>query len=460
MAGSSDWWEKDTIEDGLLLKLIEEVEQLGRLPAEGKGLADEKRPNPYITYFGSTAEAYRKVAEILYGNSRLTAPDDLLPRERELSEDEQAKILLARRETYLKRLQELKTPGTLNRWRSEASRRRLDKELADRRRLSPNLTKPKRKRRKKKVSKETVKNERLDASKIMEMTRARDDSEVLQAEQLLRKIFQRGVEAKLQQDQEQGAEQIQKSQRGLKDSKSQKNVEEVTKKMANRAKWNEEQLLEMLYNICRHYGGSIPSTTQFQDYLYTHTERNMPCFETFRTRLGKRATWRQRVNEYALAHGLEPIGGGADLTEEGSDEGAAKHDDASAQPERRVVSGSEAELGGDEASKQPESCVRPELGSESEGLPNGTSVQPELENASSKTCPEVGSGMDGTPNQTKSEEGSEPELEKTQTEGATEEEKSVIRINLTGMTFRFQINGQDYEVTVGPGATGEMKNTS
>ena len=128
------WWKLDSTEDKILLNIVWMAEKLGRLPEM------EEIPNtpqhPYVgqckMYFGSVEAVLEQVAELLYGDKRLSGPTQLLPEEERFSKDEQERITRRRWLRYEETLRELHEPGALYRRREkhEARRRRRQRMVA------------------------------------------------------------------------------------------------------------------------------------------------------------------------------------------------------------------------------------------------------------------------------------------------------------------------------------------
>lgn len=272
-----DWWNQDTPEDKLLLILIKEVEELGHLPVvDGKVVSQRSaHGSSFITYFGSLANAYKKVAQILYGHRDLTAPDDLLPSERELSEEEQAKILKERRETYLRKLQELKTPGTLNRWRKEAVRRQYETRIPDGYVVKQIPTK--------------------SAHEMIELhsKSARKTSGLFQPSASTEGSAPEPVLERARRAQAQGAGQTQ--------NRTVKDVKDV-----GGPRRSKDQVLEMLYMMCQHFG-KMPSYSQIKMYAKEHEDQQIASMPVFQRTLGEKDTWERQLDEYVKTNGLAPL---------------------------------------------------------------------------------------------------------------------------------------------------------
>lgn len=320
MIGSEfDWWNQDTPEDKCLLVLIKEVIARGSLPDSSERLTGA---NLCITYFGSVANAYRKVAGLLYGHGDLTSPEDLLPSERELPEDEQAKILAARRETYERKVQELKTPGTLNRWRREAAAKQFEVKVPEgcvvkqiplksahemiqqhkqTARRTDGLFQPS-------VSEAPV--AKPSGHKQREVSAAKSPRErrpltfqqqweaIQESQRKSREAAQRAQAKRAQQAQTRNTQQVQQTQ--VNETQRAQQVEKTTGKDVKKVggpRVTKDCALEILDRIEREVG-RLPTKADIRAYATAHDQERVPHFTTFCRVLGSREEWEVQLREY------------------------------------------------------------------------------------------------------------------------------------------------------------------
>lgn len=478
------WWnDNDTPEDKALLMLIRIIEKLGHLPTENdvqdsSEIAEIKRT--CITYFGSFGGGCRKAAKLLYGHQDLTSPDDLLPAELELSQDEQAIILAERRRNYQQKVQELKVPGTLGRWRREASRKQFEMQVPKGcvvKRIPTRTARELREEREKALCKTKGLFVPTDAPvrKPVSSAKRQHGKSSLREEWERSQRQQEETRRRAQQAQAQKAQQ---NQLLAQTQPAQNNLSKGREEMGGPRR-SKDELLQMLYDLSKRMG-RIPSLTQLRLYSDMHDGRKLPSATTFLKALGGKDTWAQQLEDYARIRGLDSLFAEPDVPAPTPDT-APKPDDAkpdeqadgdqtSAAPDVPASDFApvpDASLGGGDVSDAPEADTEPSAPAADDNMASaedGTTLpaeevpteddeprqdEPEQEVSMEEDEPEQ--EVDGP----EPEPNAQPEQFKTESESQPEQtaqeaaQRTVIKINLTGVTLRFQLGGQDYELQIG-----------
>lgn len=539
----SDWWNQDTPKDKVLLLAIREAERLGRLPDP------DKVPDPMScrTYFGSCEKVCKHVAKILYGNEKLTSPEDLLPQERELPGKEQARILADRKRIYEKKIEELKTPGTLGRWRREAQqyqgpelpegcvvtklptftvkelRERQNRNLKSTKGLIPQ--KPAQAPRKVQQRRIPTMQEQWAASPYNPANRCTAAAGMTSSQALHKTSNQQDLstesvkqsssqprasasgrprgsslvypqcgssdqsqQSQLKQQEPKisvAGEADQLSQLGQKldinsvDNDSvprQENqatsefTEKGVKKMGGPRR-TREQVLGMLREMEQHYG-KIPSAAQIREYTKAHSDTGIASIAVFSKLLGEKETWSQQLSEFVQNQSQKQseehiktkrregvaidATSAANLATSAIDFTATSGPTSVAEPAANADAIMSASVAPNDAAPPDGPAV--DSASDAifggvmtgDALDDGNKMEASASDSEEGAVASVNESGDesvratGTP---------KPCQEAASQNGATARvEKYVININVTSLTLKFQLNGQDYELEVGFGS--------
>lgn len=396
------WWEQETQADKMLRELASKAKALGRLPTAEDLRADATMPSlPSIAMTtGMNLEQVREeLASLLYRRGRQqTSPVELTLTELAKPEPERAKIEREYQEYYEERLAKVLRPNGIRELKAERAR-------------------PKPKYDESKVVKIPIRPRKELWAEINAAERRRRWNSEGMAEAAAKRTTPDVAVEKTETDSRKAAPIVALGKTGVDFQKADKVAERVVEKMARCT--SKEQALEALVKVYQEYGKVTQRTVVA--YAAEHKGSGVPAYMTVKKYLGETATWTRQVEEYLQLASVDnsaeiPVGV---LTEKNVAEPVVE---SAPEPEAE----NEVKLAVEpEVKSEPKPVVEPVGDS-----PEAVEVQKPPESLEIPVAPET--------------------LEKP-VEDDAKKLVSKMRLNLTGMTLKFILEGQEYELEVGFG---------